>query len=89
MRHALAIATLVLAGCKTLPPPVEVVPVTVKEIVPVPEELTRPCDPVPKRGNSYGEMKRVVNARAASLEECSGRMKKIRDLKAEVPRGTS
>lgn len=80
MRHALAIATVLLAGCKTMPGPVEVVTVTVKEVVPVPEELTRPCDPITKRGNSYGEMKRVVNSRAASLAECSGRMSKIRAL---------
>lgn len=80
MRLSLAIAACLLAGCKTLPPPVEVVTVTVKELVPVPEELARPCDPVPKRGNTYGEMKRVVNARAASLAECSGRMDKIRAL---------
>ena len=80
MTASLAIAMIMLAGCKTLPPPVEVVTVTVKELVPVPEELARPCDPVPRKGNSYGEMKRVVNARAASLAECSARMEKIRKL---------
>lgn len=80
MKASLAIAMIMLAGCKTLPPPVEVVTVTVKELVPVPEELARPCDPVPRKGNSYGEMKRVVNARAASLAECSARMEKIRKL---------
>lgn len=79
MRLALAL-TVLLAGCNTMPPPVEVVPVTVKEIVPVPDDLTRPCDPVPKQNNTYGEMKRVVNARAASLAECSGRMEKIKAL---------
>lgn len=80
MKYALTFSAFLLAGCKTMPGPVEIVTVTVKEVVPVPEELTRPCDPVPKRGNSYGEMKRVVNSRAASLDECSGRMSKIRAL---------
>ena len=80
MRLALALTAL-LTGCNTMPPPVEVVPVTVKEIVTVPDDLTRPCDPVPKQNNTYGEMKRVVNARAASLAECSSRMDMIRKLK--------
>lgn len=79
MWRALAI-TLLLAGCQSLPPKVETVTVTVKETIPVPDELTKPCDPIEKRGNSYGEMKRVVNARAASLAECSARMGKIRNL---------
>ena len=80
MRLALALAILLIAGCGTLPPPVETVPVTVEKIVPVPEDLTNPCDSVPKHGDSYGEMKRVVNARAESLKECNGRMDKIRAL---------
>lgn len=80
MRLSLAVAAILLAGCKTMPPEVKLVTVTVKEVVPVPEELAKPCDLVPKRGNSYGEMKRVVNARAASLAECSARMEKIRGL---------
>lgn len=80
MRFALAVIALALVGCKTLPPPVEVVTVTVKEVVPVPAELTKPCDTVAKTGNSYGEMKRVVNARAASIAECNARLKKIEAL---------
>lgn len=80
MRFALAVAAILLAGCKTMPPPVEIVPVTVKELVPVPEELARPCDLVPKRNNTVGEMKRVVNARLESLKLCNADKAKIRAL---------
>lgn len=79
MWRALAL-TLLIAGCQSSPPRVETVTVTVTQMVKVPDELTAACDPVPKRGNSYGEMKRVVNARAASIAECSARMEKIRAL---------
>ena len=72
---------LVMAGCKTCPDVVpEKVYITVEKIVTVPDELTKPCNEVTKRDNSYGEAVRLANARKASNEECSGRMKQIRGL---------
>lgn len=59
----------------------EIVEVPVVKVVEVPAELSRDCDPVPKREDSYAEAIRLANARAASLAECSGRMKQIRELK--------
>lgn len=71
---------LLLAGCKTLPPPVELVPVTVEKIVPVPAELSRDCDIPKKQTNTVGELKRLRGADLAALRECSARMKQIREL---------
>lgn len=80
-RLALIALLLALAGCQSCPTVApEVVHVVVERIVPVPAELTAPCDPVAKRDNTFGEAVRLANARAASLEECSGRMARIRAL---------
>lgn len=84
MRHvALIVFLLLLVACQTRQPIVvpKVVHVTVEKIVEVPEVLSRDCDPVTKRGETYGEAIRLANARAASLTECTGRMRKIRELK--------
>jgi len=69
------------ATCQPRPPKVETVFVTVEKTVAVPEELTRDCYNEPAKEQSYGEAKRVANLRDASLDECTGRMRKIRDLK--------
>lgn len=75
----LIVLALLLAACQTCPAP-KVVHVTVERIVPVPDELAAPCATVAKRDNSMGEAVRLANARAAALEECSGRMERIRNL---------
>lgn len=80
MKIWLAIAASLLAGCQSLPPPVEKVTVTVEKIVPVPEDLSRDCDVPVKKANTYGELKRLRGADLAALEECNGRMAKIRSL---------
>lgn len=82
-RLALTAALLMLAACQTRQPIVvpKIVRVTVPQIVAVPAELTRDCDDVNKRENSVGEAIRLANARAESLKECTGRMRKIRELK--------
>lgn len=81
--RAFALTALLLAtvGCASQPVLPKTVEVEVVRVVPVPEELSRDCDPVPKREDSYAEAIRLANARAASLAECSARMQRIRDLK--------
>lgn len=83
MRCVPLIACLLLAGCASnpsLPKLPEVVRVPVVKIVPVPPELSAPCQVVDKRDNSVGEAVRLANARRAALEECDGRMAEIRKL---------
>lgn len=88
MRRTAGVIALVLAGCGPTrpdpPPQVRTVTVTVERTVKVPAPLTRDCDEVPKQGNDYAEAKRLANARKASLDECTGRMREIRKL-GEAP----
>lgn len=79
MKAAIVLLVL-LTGCKTLPPAVEIVPVTVEKIVPVPAALSRDCDIPQKKANTVGELKRLRGADLAALRECSARMKQIREL---------
>ena len=80
MRLAL-LGLALLAGCQSTPEiRTEVVEVTVREYVPVPEELTAPCQTHPAREQTVGEAIRVANARLASLAECNSRLRAIRDL---------
>lgn len=82
MRRLALIASMIwLAGCAHRPIVPEVVKVPVKVVVEVPEDLTRDCDPVPKKRDTYGEAIRLANARAESLAECTARMRQIRNLK--------
>lgn len=82
MRHlALIAASLWLAACAHRPVVPQVVRVPMVQVVEVPEELTRDCDPVPKKRDTYGEAIRLANARAESLAECTARMRQIRNLK--------
>lgn len=81
MRAAALILLAMLAGCKSAPilPP-KVVEVAVEKIVPVPAQLTEPCQQPTKQGQTVQEAVRLANARKAALDECSGRMQKIRSL---------
>lgn len=79
----LVLMTCCGATCSTKPTPPtipEVVHVPVPTPVALPAELTRDCLDVPKQDNSYGEAVRLANARKASTDECSGRMRQIRNL---------
>lgn len=87
MRRAALIPVLLAccgATCSTKPTPPPTVPdvvrVQVQTFVSLPAELTRDCEGVPKRDNSYGEAVRLANARKAATEECTGRMRQIRAL---------
>lgn len=78
---AVVACVVLLAGCQSKPvKPPKVVTVTVEKIVSVPAELTMPCDkPVPA-SNTVGEAVRVAKLSLLSLDECSGRMTRIREL---------
>lgn len=81
MRRISLIALALLAGCATKPiQPPKVVEVVVEKIVPVPAKLTEPCQSIEAKDRSVGEAVRLANARKLALEECSGRMSKIRGL---------
>lgn len=81
MNRAAALILLVLASCKTTEPVVpKIVRVPVEKIVPVPPELTEPCDEVPVRGQTVEEAIRLANARLASLKACNGKLREIRGL---------
>lgn len=82
----LVLITCCGATCSTKPTPPtipEIVRVPVITYVPLPAEVTRDCEDVAKQSNSYGEAVRLANARKAALDECSGRMRQIRDLQPE------
>lgn len=72
-------------GCQSMPAKVEIVTVTVKEFVSVPDELTAPCDIQKKQANTYGELKRLRGVDLAALRECSSRMEKIRSIGNRSP----
>lgn len=83
MRCLPLIAFLLMVGCATrapLPKLPEIVRVPVVKIVPVPAELSAPCQAIAKRDNSIGEAVRLANGRQAALEECDARMTEIRKL---------
>jgi len=81
MRAVVLILLAALAGCKSAPilPP-KVVEVVVEKLVPVPKSLTEPCQQPAKQDSTVKEAVRLANARKAALDECSGRMQKIRSL---------
>ena len=71
-----------LLGCAvaTKPDPVTVeVPGPVQRI-PVPEELTRPCEAAGNPGNT-GELLAAFETARASLDDCNSRLAQIRALK--------
>ena len=84
MRHPpalIALAAILLAGCKTQPPVVpEIVEVVVTKYVPIPAELAADCANEAAREQTYAEAKRLALKRADYLEECTARMRRIRGL---------
>jgi hypothetical protein len=80
---ALIGVALALAGCQSIPKPIQppkVVEVVVEKLVPVPEELTRDCGTATKQDNSVAEAVRLANTRDELLKECTSRMRRIRNL---------
>ena len=81
MRYAAqVIAVLLLAGCASAPPKVEIVTVTVERIVPVPERLTRPCERFVPQSQTNFEAKRLAIVRDDAAAACNVRMAEIRAL---------
>lgn len=85
MRNSAAlIALLALAGCKetmpVMPTMPTVVEVEVTRYVPVPKELTAPCQKFTAREQTYDEAKRLAILRGEATNECDDRMTKIRNL---------
>lgn len=82
MRHLGVIPVLLLTcafgSCQPKPP--KVVEVIVTKIVPVPVELTEPCQSHEPTSQTVAEAVRMANLRKLANEECSGRMAKIRGL---------
>jgi hypothetical protein len=58
-----------------------IVEVPVKVVVEVDPALTKPCYDEAPRNQTTEEAVRLAKLRKASLAECSGRMKQIRELK--------
>lgn len=80
-RLGLILAMLAVTACQSQPiKPPKVVEVVVEKVVPVPKQLTEPCQQPAKQGQTVQEAVRLANARKAALDECSGRMQKIRSL---------
>lgn len=89
MRHTAALIVLLLAGCKetlpVMPTMPDIVEIEVIRYVPVPEELTKPCQKFTAREQTYDEAKRLALLRGEATEECDGRMTKIRNLPLTPP----
>lgn len=77
----LILAMLAVTACQSQPiKPPAVVTVPIDRFIPVPRALTEPCQQPTKQGQTVQEAVRLANARKAALDECSGRMQKIRSL---------
>jgi hypothetical protein len=74
---------LLVAGCGRgnlrIDPP-KIVQVEVTKYVPVPAELTEPCTMYAPAEQTYAEAKRLALLRLESLQECNGRMARIRAM---------
>lgn len=85
MRHSVAvIAVALLATACTrqnlkVDPP-KIVQVEVTKFVPVPAALTEPCTVYAPAEQTYAEAKRLALLRLESLQECNGRLARIRAL---------
>lgn len=80
-RIGLLIVVASLAGCQ--PPvvkPPKVVQTTVKQIVPVPDELTKPCPIAMPQANTVAEAVRIARERRDALVKCNSRLQEIRAL---------
>lgn len=83
MTRVLLLSLLALAGCASqpeLPQPPTVVTVTVDRYIKLPADLTADCGNDEAREQTYGEAKRLALVRDEFLDECTGRMQKLRKL---------
>lgn len=83
VRAALSIAALALTGCATtpcVPPPPQIVKVTVTKYVPIPIELTAPVALPKPQDATVVECVRVNIQRAAAIGQCNSQLKAIQDL---------
>ena len=85
MRHSVAVIAIALlaSACtrenlKVEPP--KIVQVEVTKYVPVPAALTEPCAVYAPAEQTYAEAKRLALLRLESLQECNGRLARIRAL---------
>jgi hypothetical protein len=82
--QGLIVCAIALAGCQAQPkrdvvtPQVVTVPVT--KYVPIPAELTVDCYKTQRASNLVGDVVDAYNARGDDIDECSRRMRRIRDL---------
>lgn len=90
MRHSVAVIAIALlaSACtrenlKVEPP--KIVQVEVTKYVPVPAELTEPCTVYAPAEQTYAEAKRLALLRLESLQECNGRLARIRALGEAKP----
>lgn len=60
--------------------PPQIVRVPVTKYVPLPAELTAPCDDVEPREQTYGEALRLANARKEIIAKCNRDKARIRAL---------
>ena len=87
----LAAVTLVLAGCASRGEPMpraavpEVVTVAVREYVPVPEELTRPCPETRAAQRTVEAVVQAYNANMVALRQCNRQLRLIKALEADGP----
>ncbi len=65
-----------LTGCANPKPIV----VTEYRTVKVPETLLRGCPPVPRTGDTYGDVLEVAERRATALENCDDRFTELREF---------
>jgi hypothetical protein len=74
---------LAISACQSGPkidPPPEVVHVTVREYVPVPDELTRECVTPPMKSRTVENLVETSNARKICEDSLNARMRRIRGL---------
>lgn len=82
----LCLLLILLAGCATRPPRVEMVEVPgPTRYVEVPAELTRECPIEEPRDRSPMEAVRVAQARKQALEACNRDKARIRALQGTLP----
>ena len=82
--QGLIVCSIALAGCQAQPKrdvvTPQVVKVTVTKYVPVPEELTGDCHKPERASNLVSDVVDAYNARGDAIDECTRRMRKIREL---------
>lgn len=85
-RHPAVVAILLaasLAACKSAPQRIvmpEIVKVSVREYVPVPAALTKPCPVAELKDRTIESVVSAANDRKIALEQCNKQLSEIRGL---------